>query len=162
MPALQPDPLVELAAILLPIGLPATMSDRNTSRTMQTRLFSRVLLSISGGSYSGSSIARGMFLLTLAAALSFLLPAFLSSAFLPSAFAQTPVSSAVNEGILRDWQTRDDLDENAQRQLPSACCGLFVEPPRSGEFSARPKVANPLSAVHGRPGVVPRNLGVSS
>lgn len=76
-----------------------------------------------------------MLLLTLAAALSFLLPAFLSPAFLPSAFAQTPVSSAVDEGILRDWQTRDDLDENAQRQLSSACCGLFVEPPRSGEFS---------------------------
>jgi LPS-assembly protein len=76
-----------------------------------------------------------MFLLTLVAPLLFLSPAFLSPAFLSPAFAQAPVSSAVDEGILRDWQTREHLDENALQQLPSACCGMFVEPPRVGEFS---------------------------
>lgn len=38
-------------------------------------------------------------------------------------------------GILTDWQTRATLSDEQQEQMPAACCGMFVEPPREGEFA---------------------------
>lgn len=38
-------------------------------------------------------------------------------------------------GILTDWQTRATLSDEQQEQMPLACCGMFIEPPRDGEFA---------------------------
>lgn len=49
-------------------------------------------------------------------------------------FAQTEAdSSATASGIMQDWLTRDDMTPEQAEQLNRACCGMFVEPPLSGD-----------------------------
>lgn len=43
--------------------------------------------------------------------------------------------SQESSGILTDWQTRATLSEEQQDQMPAACCGMFVEPSRAGQFA---------------------------
>lgn len=96
------------------------MPDRNTPKSSQRRLS----LALSG-LRAVSGVLSG----------NVLTPALLASLSFSSVLAQEPDTSRVDDGILRDWQNRENLDENALQELPSACCGMFVEPPRNGEFS---------------------------
>ena len=51
----------------------------------------------------------------------------------------TPTDSANEqpdtEGIIADWLDRSQLNEAQLDVLGTACCGMFVEPPREGEYS---------------------------
>jgi LPS-assembly protein len=101
-------------AILLPIGLPATMPDRKTPSIPSQRS----LLSVA---MTGVLMVPAALTLTL-----WHIPAF----------AQTPQQiTQPADGILRDWRTRDTLEQTQAEQLPAACCGMFVEPVLEGEFT---------------------------
>jgi LPS-assembly protein len=58
-------------------------------------------------------------------------PALLFAQTVPVSASQTPAPAT--SGIMQDWRTRADMTAEQAGQLDRTCCGMFVEPPLTGD-----------------------------